>query len=103
MEDRRRAPRFQFAHTTIGRVFTPDSHVSQAAWVRDISAGGASLLLGRSPESHGLLVVELSAPEQPRELPARLVHSTAQYDGTWLVGCEFVFGLEKDDLQALLS
>jgi hypothetical protein len=102
MEERRSSPRFTFPETTIGRIFIPDSQISQAAWVRDISAGGVALLLGRSLGSHNLLFVEIKRADQSRELPARLVHSAEQTDGTWLVGCEFVFHLENSDLRTIL-
>ena len=37
------------------------------------------------------------------ELPDRVVHSTTQINGDWLVGCAFADRLSPDDLDTLLS
>jgi hypothetical protein len=76
-----------------------------SAMVRDISAGGIGLALGRPFEPGTALFIELPTPlgGQLRTLPVRVAHATAGDNGFWLVGCEFLSPLREEDLHAFLQ
>jgi hypothetical protein len=73
------------------------------AQIRDISTGGIGLVLNRGFKPGTLLSVELPSTNQSLLILrlARVVHATAQADGSWVIGCEFATHLRDDDLQAL--
>jgi hypothetical protein len=75
------------------------------AEVRDISCDGVSLVLTRPLEPETLLAVELPGRvlRFPRVLLAHVVHATLQITGEWLVGCEFVLGLTRHELELFIS
>ena len=75
------------------------------ATVRDISCRGIGLLLPRRFEAGTLLAVELiEEPEgKKRLLLARVVRTSPQSEGSWLVGCTLVSSLTEDELQYLLG
>jgi hypothetical protein len=70
----------------------------------DISVGGVGLLLSRSFEAGTLLMLELSDPAhgEPRAFPVRVVHAREEGPTTWRIGCEFIFPLHEEELQALV-
>jgi hypothetical protein len=73
------------------------------AWVRDISAVGVALLLGREFAADTVLTIELSnaALGVSRVLRARVVHTLeVPGDGRWLHGCAFERTLSDDELRA---
>jgi hypothetical protein len=73
--------------------------------LRNISLGGAGLLLTRAFGAGTLLMLQLSDPVQgtPHTFPVRVIH--ARRDGTrgWLVGCEFISPLREEELRALVG
>jgi len=73
------------------------------ARVRDVSAGGLLLVLGRRFERGAGLAIELpgSDPDSPSTLLARVMNVRTEGDGTWALGCAFVSPLSDDELQAL--
>jgi c-di-GMP-binding flagellar brake protein YcgR len=75
------------------------------ASVREISAGGIRLLLGKQVEQNGLLSIQLlSGCERPlRLLQARVRHAKRVLGGQWMVGCEFVNKLSEQELRALVG
>jgi hypothetical protein len=72
--------------------------------VRDVSAGGLGLVLGRRFEVGTVLVVEVGglAPRPPKSLIARVAHTQALGEHRWLVGCAFLSRLSAEKLQAVL-
>ncbi len=78
----------------------------EARWeatVRDVSAGGIGLVLGRSFQPGAVLTVEVpGAGGEPRQLFARVRHARRQADGRWLVGCEFPTKLGEAEVRELL-
>jgi hypothetical protein len=78
---------------------------SRWALVRNVSTTGVGLRLSGALSPGGELVVEFTQASAlcRRALSAHVVHSTAQEDGTWLVGCRFVAPLNEEDLRALLQ
>jgi hypothetical protein len=101
---RRSEPRYQCGPATSGRVVRRSGGAPRSVWVLNLSAGGAGLLSDQALEENALLLVQMrsSAGNRFYELPARVVHCTAQINGDWLVGCEFAEKLSPDDLEALL-
>jgi hypothetical protein len=73
--------------------------------VRDLSAGGLGLVLGRRFEVGTVLLVEVGDTEgrPPQRLIARVVHTKALAEGRWLVGGAFLSRLGAEKLQAVLS
>ena len=91
--------------TPLFAVSEPDDIISWKARVRDISQGGASLILhGTFPDGTTVDIVFPPASSDPgRTLTARVVRSQEQDDLTWLVGCAFLQALPPDEVQALLD
>jgi hypothetical protein len=75
------------------------------ATVRDISCMGIGLLLPRRFEPGTLLAVEIDEEPngQKRLLVARVVRTSPQSEGGWLVGCRLASSLTEDELQLLLG
>jgi hypothetical protein len=71
--------------------------------VKDVSAGGIGLLLGRQFQPGAVLAVELPATARaaPRLLLARVIHATPEAGGGWHVGCGLVYPFREDELAAL--
>jgi hypothetical protein len=102
---RRGEPRYQCGPATPARIVDRRGAPSRRVWVLNLSVSGAGLLCNEPLDAGTLIVVHMRSTSLDRfyELPARVVHSTAQVNGDWLVGCEFGDRLSLDDLDALLS
>jgi hypothetical protein len=72
---------------------------SRWAWLLEVSAGGAGLLLTENMPAGTRLALEL-AP-LVGVLQALVVHNSYLGDGAWLVGCRFDEALSEDALRAL--
>ena len=71
------------------------------ARIRNVSRTGIGLIVDR-PWHQGLAVIlELPAEDGVRSARARIVHSTSQPGGTFLVGCVFDNQLTDAEVQAL--
>jgi serine/threonine-protein kinase len=71
--------------------------------VRDVSAGGAGVLLARRFEPGTELQIELPADEAaPRRFTARVVRVEPRAAGHWAHGCVFPEPLRDEDIRALL-
>jgi hypothetical protein len=84
-----------------------EGRLDQVWWpakVRNISAGGIGLFMGRRFEVGTVLAIELQTSTQSgaRKLTARVKHATGQEDG-WLLGCAFTTPLSDEDLALLLT
>jgi hypothetical protein len=75
---------------------------SWPARLRDISAGGVGLVLGRRFEAGTLLAVDLAntASGSPRTLLSRVMHVTAQPEGEWLLGLALLREMGEDELRS---
>lgn len=102
---RRLEARYQCGPATPARVADRRGAAPRRVWVLNLSTSGAGLLSNEPLQGETLIVIHLRSTALDRfyELPARVVHSTAQVNGDWLVGCEFAEKLSPDDLDALLS
>jgi hypothetical protein len=102
---RRAEPRYQCGPATPGRVADRCGDSPRRVWVLNLSVGGAGLLVTQPLDADAHIVLHLRSAVKERfyELPARVVHSTKQVNGEWVVGCEFADKLNADDLEALLS
>lgn len=80
----------------------PNGRGEWSATVRNISLGGMNLVVDRWFESGTLLKVELQTDLEnaPRALWVRVIHVTAQPDGTWSLGCAFTRELSEESLRA---
>jgi hypothetical protein len=79
---------------------------SKDAWcqgaVRDISVSGLGLVIPYAVLPGKLLAVQLEGVS--RRLLARVAHATRQPGGgAWIVGCELISQLRKEELQVLLQ
>jgi hypothetical protein len=72
---------------------------------RSISVHGLALCLNREIEPGTVVSVQLLTPAgwSADALAARVVHATAQADGSWLVGCAWVHPPSADELRDLTS
>jgi hypothetical protein len=72
---------------------------SRWAWLLEVSAGGAGLLLTEDVPAGTRLALEL-AP-LVGVFQGLVVHNSDLGGGAWLIGCRFDHPLSEDDLQAL--
>jgi hypothetical protein len=97
-------PRYSCGPATPGRLSRDDESQARRAWVLNLSASGVGLLLESPLEPDTQIVIHLKSVTSGTayHLPARVVHSTSQPNGEWLIGCELAQKLTPDDLEALL-
>ena len=76
----------------------------QPAWVLDVSLGGIGLLVSRALDPGLSVVIRMSdtAGAKVYDLPARIVHTTKEPGGDWIVGCRLDKPLTQQDLDALV-
>lgn len=98
--DRRGAVRHECDFETPFRI---GDHFGTAR-LRDLSAGGAGLLLPRQVGPGGLVTLELRNRTQNSWLLKllRVVHATPKSAGQWLVGSAFTQALTAEELAAVL-
>lgn len=96
--------RYRCALATLGQLLFPDSGESQDAWVCNLSKKGIGLNLQQALEVDTPLVIRLKSQANKKEvkMPARVIHATAEADGTWRVGCELAEPLSPELLDELL-
>lgn len=104
LANHRATVRYHCAPATVGQIHVVDDHEYQRAWVQNLSTGGIGLLLARpiATDSHIRVFLKTADNTQTFELEARVVHSTLQASGDWVIGCEFSERLAEDDLDRLL-
>ncbi|MCI0461333.1 MAG: PilZ domain-containing protein [Gemmataceae bacterium] len=100
MNERRTSSRQRLARTTPGRILITLRDTSRAAILQDVSRGGVGLVVRHAVEPDSLLCVDFAHLDP---FLARVEHSTAQADGTWLIGCTFLDPPDRATLQALLA
>ncbi len=71
------------------------------ARIRNVSRNGIGLTVDRAWPPGTVLVVELPAEDGVKAVRARVIHSTAQLGGTFLVGCTLELPLTDAEVQAL--
>jgi hypothetical protein len=73
---------------------------------QDISSKGVSLLLNGRIARGVFLDLSLQRADgqtSSKSFVVRVRRASAQPDGTWLIGCNFINRITEDDLQALLA
>ncbi len=90
----------QATYQTVGASSSPP----RPAKVLNLSASGVGLVVPAPVENGSLLSVELQPAdgEFTRTMLACVVHQTAQAEGEWALGCNFIRSLSEEDLKALL-
>jgi hypothetical protein len=73
-------------------------------WVRDLSARGAGLALGRPLGANALPALRLPRPDLRGswQVPARVAWSAPQPKGVWRAGCEFLDDFSAEQVADLL-
>jgi hypothetical protein len=100
---RRTAERYRCALASVGTLFFPSTGETLTAWLNNLSVTGIGLNLPRSLEAGLDLIIQIRIENGPPvKLPAQVVHSTAEIDGTWRVGCRFDTPISQDTLESLL-
>jgi hypothetical protein len=94
--ERRAAIRYQ-CKQKFSYFLTPKSE-RLFARVRNISVTGIGLVMSRPLDRGAVLTIELKA----MQLSGRVIHSTRDAAGTWLVGCQFDTKLSEAKLLELL-
>jgi hypothetical protein len=82
---------------------TSGTGISETGWlakVRDVSAGGISMILRRRFEPGTVLILDLE--QGPRQLSVRVVHVQPEMKGRWLIGCAFSAVLSPEELECFL-
>lgn len=99
--ERRVAPRLPAARVTSCLVIALPNHVPLKVQIRDLSLSGIGLINDSAVENGTFLVVTLRASRKfERVVRARVVHSTEQPDGNWLLGCALSRSLTSEELDA---
>ncbi len=101
---RRTAERYRCALASAGKLYFPSTGETVTAWLNNLSVTGIGLNLPRSldPGLELVIQVRVEGGGEPIRLPARVVHSTAEVDGTWRIGCHFDQEISLEALEALL-
>jgi hypothetical protein len=101
---RRVSDRYRCALATSGKLYFPATGESTIAWVINLSVGGIGLNLSRTLEDGTELLIQLKVPEGNLVLkvPAHVVHTTPEVDGTYRIGCAFHEPISGDALDSLL-
>jgi len=99
----RMAQRYRCPLATLGRLSFPDG-TTEEAWAHNLSETGIGLNMTRALDAGTPLLIRLRASGRDGTvaLPARVVHSTPEVDGSWRIGCLFEDRLEPETLDALL-
>jgi PilZ domain len=102
IDERRASVRFPCDLETSCQPIAERTGDAWPARVLDLSAGGVALELSRRFERGAMLSVRLESPdgETSRTLFVRVVHATAQLDGSWRLGCALAGELGQEELQA---
>ncbi len=93
----------RYATDLRGKVQVADKHGSTRTQVqvRDLSVGGASVLVDQRFDAGQMLSLELPANQgETRTVLACVVRVTPQRDGRWSLGCVFSRELDSSDLRA---
>jgi hypothetical protein len=100
---RRAAQRYRCPLATLGRLSLPDG-THEDAWAHNLSETGIGLNMGHALEPGTTLLIRLKGTTNGAllSLAARVVHATAEVDGSWRIGCAFVDKLGPDQLDSLL-
>jgi hypothetical protein len=100
--ERRASVRHVCSVEAVSRPLESPDALCWGARVKDISAGGVSLMLCYPFKPGASLAVDLHAQSRVGTLLVKVVHVSEQDDGTWLLGCEFAAPLSDTELKALL-
>jgi hypothetical protein len=86
------------------KVFVPPDYRVQSGALRDVSAGGAGLIVDTAVEAGTLLFVQLPGMRagRTRTVAARVIHLTPLSTGEWLAGCRWQSPLSGDDVRLTL-
>ncbi len=101
--ERRESERLRCNQDTDCRLLGRPDDRPLAAWVRDLSATGISLLLPRRFAPGAILAIALENVSQRflRRYLVRVIHTVEFPNGDWLHGCSFALPLDDDDLRVL--
>jgi len=103
--ERREAIRYGISLETSGRLIADLENDQSQARVRNISAGGISLVLNHGIEPDTVLNVQLL--NRPTmflcKVQVRITYIVEHPSGDWILGGAFIDKLSEDDLRALLS
>lgn len=100
---RRTAKRYRCALASAGTLFFPATGESMTAWLNNLSVTGIGMNLPRCLDAGLALHIQVRVEQGPPvKLPAHVVHSTAEIDGSWRVGCAFDEPLSEETLETLL-
>ena len=103
--ERRRAVRFECKRKNSWRLFATTTCSSGEGTINDISVSGVSLSVDSALRPGMFLDLSLSSPDgeaTSKPMLVRVRRVTPQADGGWLVGCNFVKKLTKEELRLWL-
>jgi PilZ domain len=102
--DRRAVGRYPCRRSPFVRVLARPSFQMHRAFLQDVSPQGLGLILDRSFDIGTLLAIQLRTVHAGVSgiLTARVIHVTAQPDGSWLLGCSLNRRLTDEEIFHLL-
>jgi hypothetical protein len=99
--ERRAAPRYSSSLRITCYPANSSLTERRQARIRNLSRTGIGLSVDRSWPGGTVLIVELPAEDGSRAVRTRVIHSTPQMGGTFLVGCTFDMPLTDAEVEAL--
>src|SRR5216683_2926684 len=104
--ERRIYPRHRYVRKAICQLQAgPPDYVWMMGDSQDISVAGIGFVLHRRFDPGTLLTVDLERPKRDSwgTLQARVMRSTPQLNGHWMLGCALVPALSEEELQKWLN
>ena len=100
---KRGATRYHLNLGTVGWLTVDEDASPHEVWLVNISETGIGFRSDWPLAPGTILVLEIAGNAAQRlMLTAKVIHSTKQGKGQWLVGCQFAKRLEAEDLEELL-
>lgn len=101
---KRRSNRFLCPLAAIGQLLLPATNQCFRVWLHNVSREGIAVNLSQSLARDLPAVLSLKLTDgRWLRWPARVVHATAEVDGSWRIGCEFAEPLLSEEIEAFLE
>ena len=102
--ERRRHKRYRCSLATTGKVYLPVTGDGWTVWVSNLSVSGAGLNMPHPIEegTDVVLTFTVTGLRAFHRVPARVMHASAESDGSWRIGCMFLNPLTTEVMESLL-
>lgn len=103
--NQRATVRYRCAPATAGKVYTSDDVEFQRAWVLNLSLGGVGLHVSKPLHPGLFITIQLKNAHGTRtyQMSGHVAHATQEAGGDWIIGCEFLNPLSREELDDILG